>query len=92
VLVVDRGGRTGEVEDRVDFQAYRLRDVVPQKLEALIVQQVADVLLGPCEEVVEADHVVAVGQEPLAEVRAYESSSASDQNRLAAFAHLRTPP
>ena len=39
VLVVDRRGRAGEVEDAVDFDVERKRDVVSKQFEARMVRQ-----------------------------------------------------
>lgn len=39
-----------------------------------------DVVLGPGEEVVEADYIVAVVQQALAQMRAEEAGAASDED------------
>ena len=60
VLVVDRRGRAGEVEDLVDLDVEREGHVVAHQLEARVAEQVRDVALGAGEEVVDAQHVVAL--------------------------------
>lgn len=48
--------------------------------EAWMLEQVGDVRLAACEEVVEADDLVAVGDEAVAEVRAEETGPTGDQD------------
>jgi hypothetical protein len=79
-LVVDRRGRTGEVVDLVHLDDDRLRHVVAQELEPVIVEEVLDVLAGAGEEVVEADDLVAGAEQLLAEVRAEKSGAAGDED------------
>src|SRR6185369_17094888 len=69
VLVVHRRSRTREVIDLIDFEEYRLGDVVTQQLEALIVEQVKNVFAPAGEEVVEAEHLVAFADESLTKMR-----------------------
>ena len=49
-----------------------------------------DVVLGPGEEVVETDDVVAFGEQTLAEVTAEEAGAAGDQNAFAQCVVHRT--
>ena len=70
VLVVDGGGRAGQVVDLVHFQIEREGHVVAQKLEARVVQQVKDVVARAGEEVVDAKHVMAGLEQALAQERA----------------------
>ena len=53
------------------------------ELEMRVVQQVDDVVLGAGEEVVHADHVVTVAEQPLAEVGAEKTGAAGDQDAFA---------
>jgi hypothetical protein len=80
-LVVDRRGRAGQVVDLVDLHVEREGDVVAHQLEVRVAEQVDDVVLGAGEEVVHAEHVVAVGDQALAEVRAEEAGAAGDHPR-----------
>jgi hypothetical protein len=66
VLIVDGRGRAGEVVDLIDLQQDRLDHVVANQLEGVVVEQVLDVRAPPREEVVEAEHLVAARQQPLA--------------------------
>ena len=82
VLVVDRRGRAGEVVDLVDLDVEREGDVVAHQLEMRIAQQMRDVVLAAGEEVVDAQHVVAVAQQALAQMRAEEAGAAGHQHAL----------
>ena len=73
---------TREIVDLVDFQIERESDVVPDDLEIRIADNVRDVLLAPGIEIVDANDVAAVGQEPFAQVRAEKSGPAGDQHAL----------
>ena len=53
---------------------------MPDQLEVRPAEQVGDVGLLAGEEVVEADDVVPLLDQPLAEVRAEEAGAAGDQN------------
>ena len=80
VLVVDRAGRAGQVVDLVDLDVEREGHVVAHQLEHRVAQQVRDVALAAGEVVVDAEHVVALGQQPLAQVRPEEAGAAGDQD------------
>jgi hypothetical protein len=53
---------------------------VSDQLEVRFVQQVRDISLLAGEEIIEANHVVTLLDEPLAQVRAEEPGTAGDQN------------
>ena len=72
------------VDRPVDLE--RPRHVVAEELEIAAPQQVGDVLPAPGHQVVDADHLVALGDQPLAEVRAEEAGPAGDHGT----AHART--
>jgi hypothetical protein len=52
--------------------------VALEEPEAVGLQQVLDVVRVAGDEVVEGDHLVALGEQPLAQVRAEEAGSAGD--------------
>ena len=79
-LVVDGGGRTGQVVDFVHLHIQREGYVVADDFEARVGEQVFDVLLGTGEEVVDADDFAAVLQQPFAKVGSEESGSARDED------------
>jgi hypothetical protein len=80
VLVMDRRGRAGQVVDLVHRDEDRVVHVVVHELEVRMVQQVGDVVLAAGEQVVQADHVVAARDQPVAQMRADEAGPAGDQN------------
>jgi hypothetical protein len=82
VLVVDGAGRAGQVVDLVHLDIQREGDVVAHQLEARVVEQVGDVGLGAGEEVVGTEHVVALGQQAVAQVAAQEAGAAGDEDAL----------
>ena len=82
-LVMDGGGRAGEVVDLVHLHVERKADVVAHQLEAVVVEQGGDVAPTPGEVVVHAQHVVALRQEPRAQVRTEEPRTARHHDALA---------
>jgi hypothetical protein len=68
VLIVDRRRRAREVVDRVDFDVQRERHVVTDELEPRVVVQMVDVPLGAREQVVDAQHFVALLEQAIAQV------------------------
>jgi hypothetical protein len=91
VLVVNRGGRAGKIVDVVHLDLDGLRDVVADHLEIRMRQQVADAVARPGEEAVQADHCLALGKQPLAEVGAEETGAAGDQDAIARTLHAMAP-
>jgi hypothetical protein len=98
-LVVGGRGRAGEVEDPVELdppaQARRqgVDDVRVDQVEPGLALQVAQVLAAAGEEVVQADHVGAVGEQGVAEVGAQEPGPAGHENDAAlAMSHGLIPP
>ena len=89
VLVVDRRGRTGEVVDLVDLDIEREADVVAQELEARIGVQMVDVALGRRKQIVGADDLMALLEQPVDQMRAEEAGSARHKDALAAVGYGR---
>ena len=79
---MDGAGGAGQVVDLVDLDIQRKGDVVAHELEAGVVEQVGDVVLGAGEEVVDAEHVVALGQQAVAQVAAQKAGAAGDEDAL----------
>ena len=78
-LVVDGRSRAGQVVDLVDLDVEREGDVVAHELEVGVVEQMQDVVLGAGEKVIEAEDIVAVGEQALAEVGTEEAGAAGDE-------------
>ena len=51
-----------------------------QELEVRMIAQMRDVLLGPGEQIVDAQHVMAVGEQAVAQMRAEETGTAGDHH------------
>ncbi len=85
-LVVHRRGGTGEVVDPIHFHVERPRHVVARQVEAGLADQVLDVASGARVEVVDAEHLLALGYQPFAEVGADEPGAARDQHALGEIA------
>jgi hypothetical protein len=90
-LVVDGRGRAGEVVDLVDLDKKRMRHIVPHRLEQRRRQQMRDVVLAPGEVIVDAQDVVPLRQQPLAQMRAEKPGAAGHQNALCYTAHEEGP-
>ena len=63
---MDRGSRAGKVEDRVDLDVKRKRHVVAHRFKQRVGQEMSDVAPATGEVVIDANHLGAVGQQPLA--------------------------
>ena len=74
------------VVDLIDFQKDWQRDVVPDQFKVRAVQQVNNVSLLAGKEIVQADHIMAVIDQPFAQVRTKETCAAGNKN---AFYHER---
>ncbi len=79
-LIVNRGSRTGEIEDPIDFNVKRKRNVVTHRFEQGIAQQVSNVALAAGEVVVDAQDVMAVIDQLPAKMRADKPGAARNQN------------
>jgi hypothetical protein len=77
---VNRRCGAGHVEDAVDLQQNRIDDIVADDFEPVIVEQMGHMLAPTCKEVIEADDLVTIVEEALAEMRADETSAACNQN------------
>jgi hypothetical protein len=86
VLVVNGGSRAGQVVEFVHLDGEGKRDFVAQQLEMRIAEQVDGVIPGPGIEIVRAEVVVALGQQPLAKVGADKARASGDQDALARIA------
>ena len=80
VLVMDRARRAREVIDLVHLEVQGKRHVVTDELKPVVIKQVADVVLGASEEVVDADDLVALTQQPVTQVGAQKPGAAGHHN------------
>jgi hypothetical protein len=80
VLIVARRGGAGEIVNLVDFERDRMRDVMPHELEVGLAEQMVDVRLLAGEEVVEANHIMPLADEPLTNMRPQKPGAPGHQN------------
>ena len=59
-LIMDRRRGAGEVVDLVDLDEERECNIVPQELEVRMIAEMSYVLLGPSEQIVDAEDLMAV--------------------------------
>ena len=79
-LVVHGRGRARQIVDLVGLDIERERHIVAHQLKIRFTQQRNDVLPAPGEEIVDAQHLVPVFDQSLAQVRADKSCTAGDDN------------
>ncbi len=82
---MDGARRAGEVEYPVDLDKKRVSDVMAQDLEGGVVHKGRDVFLTAGEEIIEADHLVAVPEQPPAEMGADETRPPVTRTRFLPF-------
>ena len=80
VLVVDGRSRARQIIDLVYFNVEWKRHIVPDQLKARVSKQVLDVPLCPGKKVVDADDVMPVINQPVAQVRAKKARTSSYEN------------
>ena len=79
-LVVDGRGRAGQVIDLIHLDVQGEGNVVAHQLEMGVIEERNDVVLGPGEEVVDAQNVAAVIHQSFAQMRADKTGAAGHQN------------
>ena len=80
VLVMNGRGRTGQIIYLVHFHIERKGHVMAHQFEMGVGEEMLYIVLGAGEEVVHAEHVIAVVQQPLAQVGSKESRPTRNQN------------
>lgn len=65
---MDRRGRTGKIEDGVDLDVKRKRNVVPDRLEQRILDQMRDVAAAAGEVIVDGYDLGTGCEQPLAKM------------------------
>jgi hypothetical protein len=66
--------------DLIDLEQDRLNDVVPDKFETRVADQMGDVGALAAEEVIKADNLVAIVQQAFAKMRAEKAGTAGYQS------------
>jgi hypothetical protein len=75
---MDRRSRTGKVVYRVDLDIQRVGYVVSEEFKIRVAHQMDDVFLAARVEIVDAEYVMLVFEEPFAKVRPEEPGPAGD--------------
>jgi hypothetical protein len=70
VLIMDGAGRAGEVKNPINFNVQRESHIVSDQLEVVLADQVPDIGLVASEEIINADHVMLLLDQSVAEVAA----------------------
>ena len=66
MLIVVRGGCACEIVDFIDFDVERKRHVMTHEFKPLVVEKLQDVVARAREEIVDAQYVMAIGQQAFA--------------------------
>jgi hypothetical protein len=82
MLIVVRGGWAGEIVDFIDFDVERKRHVVTHEFKPLVVEKRRDVVARACEEIVDAQYILAIGEQAFAQIGTEEAGPASDKYSL----------
>ena len=90
-LVVDRRCRARQIVNLIDLDIERQRNITAHNLETPIGQQMFDVLPPAGIKIVDAEHLVAVGKKPFAEMRADKSGTSGDKRSYSGKAHRNFP-
>ncbi len=89
VLIVHRGCRAREIVDLVHLHRERQGHVVAHELEARMMIKVIDVPLRAREEVVDAQNVVPLVDQPVDKMGAQKSGAAGHKDTFAALIEAR---
>ena len=87
VLIVDRRSGAGEVIDLIDLQQDGLDHIMADQFKVRFAQQVANILLLAGEEVIEADDIMPLGNESVAQVRTQKSGPAGNEDTFERVRH-----
>ncbi len=82
VLVMAGSRRTSQIVNLIDFEPDRPGDIVPDHLEVRHVEQVGDIGLLAGEKIIQTDDVVALFDQPFAQMRSEKPCPAGHQNSL----------
>ena len=86
-LIMDRRGWAGEIVNLVNFNKQGMGDIVAEHVEIRVAQQMGDVVASTGVKVVNAENLMAEGNQPFAEVRADEARASGDEDPLAGVGH-----
>jgi hypothetical protein len=75
VLIMNRGCGTGEVVDFIDLDIQRKGHIVAHEFEARVCKKMLDVVLGSCEQVIDAKDFMSIRQQPVNQMGTEKTSS-----------------
>jgi hypothetical protein len=89
--ILHRGGRTGQIVDLVHLDIEGEGHVVAHIVEIGPAEQLGEVALRSGEEIVDAQHVMPLRHQPVAQMRSQETGPAGDQYTLDTPVHRVAP-
>lgn len=89
VLVMNRRGRAGEIVDLIDLDIERKGHVMAHEFEARIAVEMVDVAPRAGEQIVRAQHLMPLAEQPVDQVRSDEPGSSRYQDAFAAIIESR---
>ena len=87
VLVMDGRSRASQIIDLVNLEKDRLNYIMAQQFKAMVIEQMSDVFAPSGKEIVQADYLVLICQQLLAQMRTNESRAAGNE-----YSHLIANP
>ena len=79
-LIMNGRSWTGEVENPIDLNIERKRNVVPNQFEARLREKMGDIRLLARKEIVNAKNVVSLVEQAFAKMRAQEACTTGSKN------------
>ena len=70
----------GEIVDLIDLKKNRMHHIVTNEFKIRVRQKMNDVVFLAGEKIIEADDIVALGDEAIAKVRAQKARAAGHEN------------
>jgi hypothetical protein len=72
--------RAGKIVDLINLHLDGIDHIMPHKFKTWVIREVAYVILSPGEIVIQADNLVTLVEEALAEMGAEKAGSSCDEN------------
>ena len=87
MLIVNRACRTGQIINLVNLEKNRHGHIMANKLKIGIGEEMGDIIFLATEKIIHADHICALRQQRLAEVRPQKAGPACYQNTSSEMFH-----
>lgn len=75
VLIMDGRSRTCQIIDFIHLNVQRVCDVMAKELEIRVIHEVQDITLGARVEIVDAEDVITILQQPFTKVRTQKAGA-----------------